>query len=231
MAPTVLEYIRAIRDDRELSTSEKLAAIIMASHNETNAHPGMALLAAEIGLKERQTKTIVASLVHKGWLVLVKSGRGGYTKNASVYALSLPQGATDCTLGGANSVRPSKCNLRHVKVQSTTSQSAVDCTTNAFDLMPLEIPLRSDDLSSQTRDQATWLQSLPGASERDDARPIEVGFRSMSDVPEPPHGVWGQGVSRWVTLDEAQDLLRVHGPSLSLYRQSYLEDKIERLSV
>ncbi|MGH3275471.1 MAG: helix-turn-helix domain-containing protein, partial [Streptosporangiaceae bacterium] len=98
--PLALEYIRALRDDRTLTTTEKLAAVMLASHaghDGTNAHPGIRLLAAEIGLKERQTKTLVTSLVDKSWLDQTSSGRGN-NRYASVYRLSIPQGATDCTL-------------------------------------------------------------------------------------------------------------------------------------
>jgi Helix-turn-helix domain len=130
--PLALEYIRAIRDDRTLTTSEKLAAMTMASHaghDGMNAHPGIKLLAEEIGLKERQTKTVLGNLVKKHWLAQTSSGRGN-NRYASVYRLSIPQSAVGCTLDasqGAVDCTP--------KVQSSAGQGAVDCPTN----QPVEI--------------------------------------------------------------------------------------------
>jgi len=139
--PLALEYIRAIRDDRTLLPSEKLAAILMASHaghDGTNAHPGIEMLAAELGLKERQTKTIVKSLTKKGWLALTAPGRGD-RHLAAVYRMTIPQGAADCTLDPEQD--EPRCNPLHAKVQPSAGQGATHCTPNQPVEITKEIPV------------------------------------------------------------------------------------------
>jgi hypothetical protein len=137
-SPLALEYIRALRDDRTLTSTEKLAAVFMASHaghDGANAHPGIELLAAELGLRERQTKTVVGNLANHGWLIQVSSGRGN-NRYASVYRIAVPQGATDCTL--EDSQGATDCTSI---VQSTARQGATHCPTNQPVESPKEIPV------------------------------------------------------------------------------------------
>jgi hypothetical protein len=115
----------------------------MASHagrEGTNAHPGIKLLADELGLKERQTKTIVASLVRLGWLAQTSPGRGD-RHFAAVHS------AADCTLD-VDQVGP-RCNPVKARVQSAACEGATDCTPNQPSEITKESPFNqsvSDDL-------------------------------------------------------------------------------------
>jgi len=63
-----LDYLRAIREDRSLSPSEKLVATIVASHagpDGKDAHPGEKLLAAETGLSRRPSGSTCTACVKK----------------------------------------------------------------------------------------------------------------------------------------------------------------------
>lgn len=90
-----LDYLRAIRDDRELSSSERLVAIMIMSHagpGGQRSHPGAKLLAAETGLSEKTVRAAAKKLEEKKWLVLTYSGKGGNRSKANEYALNIPTG-------------------------------------------------------------------------------------------------------------------------------------------
>ena len=90
-----LDYLRAIRDSRDLSAAEKLVAAIVTSHagpDGKDAHPGEKLLAAETGYTEKTVRKHLHSLREKGWLLMLFSGRGGSHGKASAYHLSIPTG-------------------------------------------------------------------------------------------------------------------------------------------
>lgn len=163
LAPLALEYIRALRDDRTLTSTEKLAAVFMASHaghDGTNAHPGMELLAAELGLRERQTKTVVGNLTNHGWLIQVSSGRGN-NRYASVYRIAIPQGATDCTLEASQGA--TDCTS---KVQSTARQGATHCPTNQPVESPKEIPVSQVSDLTDVGEDLSQTQDLTDGQER-----------------------------------------------------------------
>ena len=125
--PLSLAYIRALRDDRALTTSEKLTAIFMASHaghDGTNAHPGHKLLGDETSTSERTSKRTVAALVEKGWLTQTSSGRGN-SRFASVYELSQPQSATHGTLDEPT------CQTERANVPNGARQSAISDSQSA----------------------------------------------------------------------------------------------------
>lgn len=91
--PLALTYLRALRDDRTLTTTEKLFATMMASHaghDGDNAHPGHKLLGEETSTSERTSERIVPKLVKKGWLIQTSSGRGN-NRYAGVYRLAIPK--------------------------------------------------------------------------------------------------------------------------------------------
>jgi hypothetical protein len=166
-APLALEYIRALRDDRTLTSAEKLYAAMIASHaghNGTNAHPGHKLLGDETATSERTSKRTVGSLVEKGWLVQTSSGRGN-NRHASVYALAIPQSATRGTLdeptGRTEQAKePNETGQRAI----SDSQRAIDGPTN----QPVEISLwKSPSQVSDVTDAAeqTSTQELTDGEE------------------------------------------------------------------
>lgn len=151
--PKALEYIRALRDDRTLTTTEKLAAVFMASHaghDGANAHPGHKLLGEETSTSERTSKRTLASLVEKGWLTQTSSGRGN-NRYASTYALSFPQSAMGGTLDEPTG------QTEQAKVPNETSQGAISDSqgatggpTNQPEKSSLEIPVNQvSDLSDR----------------------------------------------------------------------------------
>jgi hypothetical protein len=203
-APLALEYIRALRDDRRLTATEKLAAVFMVSHSGhdgTNAHPGHKLLAAELGLKERQTKTVVGNLTKHGWLVQVSSGRGN-SRYASVYRIAIPQGATDCTLEasqGATDCTP--------KVQSTASQGATHCPTNQPVESPKEIPVSQVSDVTDVGEDLCQTQDLTDRQKGASVPSQDPGQDSSADGAL--HGEW-PGETPQTILDALDDLFSRH---------------------
>jgi len=163
--PQALEYIRALRDDRTLTASEKLAAAIMASHaghDGMNAHPGHKLLGEETATSERSSKRSVAALVEKGWLTQTSSGRGN-SRYASVYALSLPQSATGGTLAPESTGQAEQAKVPNETGRDaiSDSQSATGGPTNQPLEITQEIPVSQiSDLSDGVASLST--QELTG---------------------------------------------------------------------
>jgi biotin operon repressor len=90
-----LDYLRAVRDSRDLTGSEKLVAMMQATHagqDGRDAHPGEKLLAAETGFSEKTVRKHLHSLREKGWLQMLSSGRGGAHDRSSAFSLNIPTG-------------------------------------------------------------------------------------------------------------------------------------------
>jgi hypothetical protein len=142
--PLALAYIRAVRDDRTLSTTEKLTAMTMASHaghDGMNAHPGQKLLGDETSTSERTARRVLDSLVTKGWLVQTSSGRGN-SRYASSYRIAIPQPATD----GLSDIAPTG-QAEQANRPNETSQPAIHGLTNQPVEITNEIPSQVTDLT------------------------------------------------------------------------------------
>jgi len=138
--PLALEYIRAVCDDRTLTSTEKLFAMTMArhaGHDGTNAHPGQKLLGEETVTSERTARRTLDSLASKGWLVQTSSGRGN-NHYASVYRLAIPQGEAECTPDEPTG------QTEQANRPDETGQPATHGLTNQFVEITKEIPVRSD---------------------------------------------------------------------------------------
>lgn len=92
MTVRALDYLRAIADDRELTSSERLIALMVMRHagnDGRNSHPGAKLLAEETGLHVNTVRPALRKLEEKKWLVQIYCGRGG-DHRASEYDLNIP---------------------------------------------------------------------------------------------------------------------------------------------
>ena len=133
-----LTYLRAIRDDRELTTAEKMIALMIMSHagaDGRRSHPGTAKLAAETGLHRNTINPATKKLVEKKWLIQTYSGYGGARDKANEYDLNIPgedSMHTDCALGDSQSSSQGTMDPlpRHngppPKAQWTPSQGTMD---------------------------------------------------------------------------------------------------------
>ena len=114
-----LDYLGAVRDSRDLSTSERLVALMIMSHAGSDgraSHAGTKKLAEETDLSERTIKSCTKSLAAKGWLALTYSGRGGRGDRANEYAIAIP-----------------KCNHVTLTEAPAESQSATVSSQSAID--------------------------------------------------------------------------------------------------
>ena len=86
-------HMNAVRDSRALDGSDKLILYTLVSHAKQAGHdvrPGLSLLAEETGISVATLKRRVPDLIRKGYLLQLTSGKGGNSKHASLYHLSLP---------------------------------------------------------------------------------------------------------------------------------------------
>lgn len=135
MSVKPLDYLRAVRDDQELSPSEQIVALYIMSHagkDGTGSHPGNALLAKETGLSEKTVKLAIARLRELGWIVQTYNGRGGNQAKASEYSLAIPKGHEVTLIPQPKGTKgTSKEHLGSPKVTLTDSQSNVSTLTDA----------------------------------------------------------------------------------------------------
>jgi hypothetical protein len=101
-----------------------------ASANGRKSHPGIPLLVAETGLGRNKVMAAATSLVEKGWLILMYSGRGGDYR-ANEYDLCIPSQSPDAgTLG--NSQDESQSPKTGAQSPKTGAQSPTGGTTDAL---------------------------------------------------------------------------------------------------
>jgi hypothetical protein len=84
----------AIREDRTLTSTQRLVALIYALHahaDGSSAYPSAARVAACCGLAKSTVKNIRGQLVQLGWLVELERRQGMTTK----YGLSIPEGVSE----------------------------------------------------------------------------------------------------------------------------------------
>jgi Helix-turn-helix domain len=92
--PFVYRYQTALREARNLTTSEKCVLAMMLTYADpdgTNVFPGDERLAADCSLSVRQMQRCRESARKKRWLRVTKRGGGnGQAGVPSKYALSIP---------------------------------------------------------------------------------------------------------------------------------------------
>lgn len=158
-----LDYLSAIRDDRELSSSEKLIALMVMSHagaDGRNSHPGYRLLAEETGLDVKTIKRLAPKLVEKKWLILTYSGRGGNQAKANAYDLNIP----------GDAMKASQRDMDDSQRDMKASQRDTMPPTDALDLNALRtdaVPMNAYRATPQAQPSAS-----PEATPKGSARPL-----------------------------------------------------------
>jgi hypothetical protein len=88
------DYIRAIRDDRSLSSNAKLVGLMIASHfnwvDDDPAFPSNRLLSEETSISERSVIRAKSELQAKGWIRVSRR-----MNNSNLYVPSIPTGDTE----------------------------------------------------------------------------------------------------------------------------------------
>ena len=139
-----LDYLRAIRDARDLTSSERLVAVMVMSHagpTGRKSHPGIPLLMFETGLSDKTIRRALKSLEAKKWLVLTYSGHGGDQAKANEYDLNIPS-RIQCTVTQAVMVTGWETPQPVIQQPQPVLVTALMPLT----LMPLEMPIISHRL-------------------------------------------------------------------------------------
>jgi hypothetical protein len=84
----VVQFRRALRDDRSLHATTKLVLYMLAEHYP-DIRPSYPTIAAEMGMCGRTAMRHVGKAIKAGWLVLDQRGNG--RGNANVYHLCIPE--------------------------------------------------------------------------------------------------------------------------------------------
>jgi Helix-turn-helix domain len=90
---TFFRYMDAVMAS-DLKPTERLVTLVIAKHTDSktgrDCHAKVETLAKEAGLGHATIERITPVLVKKGWLIQAHSGRGGSSKLANAYDLSIP---------------------------------------------------------------------------------------------------------------------------------------------
>lgn len=178
-----LEYLRAVRNNRELSTSEKLVALLVMSHagpDGLEAHPGEKLLAAEAGMSEKTVRKYLRSLREKGWLLMIFSGRGGNHEKASVFHLAIPTGRAVTGWSEAQPVTEGSPTGKPGQSQPVTegNPTGKGYRTNALELAPRNASVNAAEAETP---------AAPSAAMADEKKKLK-SRRIIRRAPSPPAG-------------------------------------------
>lgn len=165
-----LDYLRAIRDGRELSSSEKMIALMVMSHagaDGRNSHPGYRLLAEETGLDVKTIKRLAPKLVEKKWLILTYSGRGGNQAKANAYDLNIPGDAMKASQrdmdDSQRDIDPSQRDMKASQRDTMPPTDALDLNAPRTDA----VPMNAYKATPQAQPSAS-----PEANPKGSARPL-----------------------------------------------------------
>jgi Helix-turn-helix domain len=139
MTTKPLDYHRAIFDDRDLTSSQRLVALAVCRHagaDGTRSHPGNDLLCKETGYSLNTVKSALKALRELGWIVQTYNGRGGNQSKASEYALAIPKDHHDPL-----STDPQRAMVDTQRSMVDTQRSTIG-TTDASRNAPRDAPTR-----------------------------------------------------------------------------------------
>lgn len=173
---------RVVRD-ASLTHSELRVLLELESYaNEdgTNAHPGVNLISAELGINEKTVRRALKHGEELGYVIKTQAGRRGRGRNfADVFALSLPE--REVTTGHSDVHQSSPWNTSEPQTttghfESTTGHLDTDYRTFSDEYRTPECP----PTSPSTPDPFTPVPNTPGPVFDCEALPGEVLDESSS---------------------------------------------------